>query len=83
MPVQVSYHRRLHSLPGVTITSSRDGTARGYLTAASASVFGAALARQFAADHARGSYGADGLFAGGVSIGLPGQAAPPRPGQST
>ena len=75
MPVQVSYHGRLHSLPGVTITSSRDGTARGYLTAASASVFGAALARQFAADHARGSYGADGLFAGGVSIGLPGQAA--------
>ncbi len=75
LPVQVSYHGGLPSLPGVTITSSRGGTARGYLTAASATKFGAALARQFAADHARGSYGADGMFAGGVSIGLPGQTA--------
>jgi hypothetical protein len=75
LPVQLGYHGGLPKLPGVTITSSRDGTARGYLTAASAAVFGAALARQFAADHAHGSYGADGMFAGGVSIGLPGQAA--------
>jgi len=75
LPVQVGYHGRAPRLPGVTITSSRGGTARGYLTAASAPAFGAALARQFVADHAHGSYGADGMFAGGVSIGLPGRAA--------
>jgi hypothetical protein len=79
--VEIGYRGRLRALPGITITGSRNGTARGYLTAASAPAFGAALARQFAADHASGSYGADGMFAGGVSIGLPGQApaAPARP----
>lgn len=75
LPVQVGYHGRAPKLPGVTITSARGGTARGYLTAASAATFGAALARQFVADHARGSYGADGMFANGVAIGLPGKAA--------
>ena len=75
LPVQVGYHGRTPKLPGVTITSARGGTAHGYLTAASAAKFGAALARQFVADHARGSYGADGMFANGVSIGLPGKAA--------
>jgi hypothetical protein len=75
LPVQVGYHGRAPRLPGVTITSARGGTARGYLTAASAATFGAALARQFLADHARGSYGADGMFANGVAIGLPGKAA--------
>src|ERR1700733_3938700 len=75
LPVQVGYHGRTPKLPGVTITSARGDTARGYLTAASAAKFGAALARQFVADHARGSYGADGIFANGVSIGLPGKAA--------
>ncbi len=76
LPVQVGYQGQLPALPGVTITSSGAGTAHGYLTAASAAAFGAALARQLAADHAQGSYGIDGIFAGGVSIGLPGQAAP-------
>jgi hypothetical protein len=79
LPVQVGYRGAVPSLPGVTITSSGGGTARGYLTAASAAAFGAALARQFVADHARGSYGTDGMFAGGVSIGLPGQAPAPVP----
>jgi hypothetical protein len=81
LPVQLSYQGQLRRLPGVTITGSGDGTARGYLTASSAAAFGAALARQMAADHARGSYGSDGMFASGVSIGLPGQAtaAPVRP----
>jgi hypothetical protein len=74
LPVEVRYAGRLPSLPGVTITSARGGTARGYLTAASARTFGARLARQFTADHARGSYGQDGLFAGHVSISLPGAA---------
>jgi Subtilase family len=78
LPVQVSYQGPLHALPGVTITSSGGGTARGYLTAASAREFGAALGRQAAADHATASYGTDGMFAGGVTIGLPGQSAPAR-----
>jgi hypothetical protein len=75
LPVQVGYHGRAPKLPGVTITSARGGTARGYLTAASAATFGAALGRQFVADHAHGSYGADGMFANGVSVGLAGQSA--------
>ena len=78
LPVTVSYRGRVPSLPGVTISRAAGGTARGYLTAAGAAAFGAALARQFIADHARGSYGQDGLFAGGVSIrlaGLPGTGA--------
>jgi hypothetical protein len=74
LPVEVQYAGRVPSLPGVTITSARGGIARGYLTAASARAFGAGLARQFTADHARGSYGQDGLFAGHVSISLPGGA---------
>jgi hypothetical protein len=76
LPVEVRYAGRVPSLPGIPLTSASRGTAHGYLTAASARTFGAALARQFAADHARGSYGRDGLFAGGVSVSLPGAAAP-------
>jgi hypothetical protein len=79
LPVQVSYRGAVPSLPGVTITSSGRGTARGYLTAASAAAFGTALARQFVADHARGSYGTDGMFAAGVSVGLPGEVPAPVP----
>ena len=75
LPVEVRYAGRVPSLPGISITSAAHGTARGYLTAASARGFGAALARQFAADHARASYGQDGLFGNGVSISLPGVAA--------
>jgi len=81
LPVQLNYRGRLHGLPGVTITRSGGGTARGYLTAASGRVFGAALARQMIADHSRGSYGTDGMFADGTSIALAGAAtaAPARP----
>jgi hypothetical protein len=82
LPVTVGYTGRVPSLPGVTLTQAAGGTARGYLTAAGAAAFGAALARQFAADHARGSYGQDGMFAGGVSVGLAGagaQASQPSP----
>jgi hypothetical protein len=50
--------------------------AEGYLTDDSARIFGAALRRQFAADHTRGSYGTGGLFASGLSIALPGTPAP-------
>jgi hypothetical protein len=76
LPVRVSYRMRRPALPGVTITSSGAGTADGYLTASSAKVFGAALDRQYRADHSRGSYGTDGVFADGASIALAGLRAP-------
>ena len=75
LPVRVSYGTRLRALPGVTITRSGGGLASGYLTASSARVFGAALIRQFRADHRSGSYGRDGMFAGGESVALAGTAA--------
>jgi hypothetical protein len=79
LPVTVTYTGRTPALPGVTITHAGGGTAQAYLTPAGAAVFGTALARQSAADHARGSYGQDGLFAGGVSIRLAGVPATARP----
>jgi hypothetical protein len=84
LPVTVSYRGQVPSLPGVTISLASGGTAQGYLTPAGAATFGAALARQFITDHARGSYGQAGLFADGVSIrlaGLPatGRSAPASP----
>jgi hypothetical protein len=63
-------------VPGITITSAAHGQARGYLTAASEKKFGRALDRQFAADYSRASYGTDGLFAGGLTISLPGRNHP-------
>jgi hypothetical protein len=72
LPVEVAFSGRRPAIPGLTITRSGAGRAAGYLTAASAREFGAALWRQFAADHARGSYGTDGLFGHGVSITLAG-----------
>ena len=78
LPVRVSYAGDAPSLPGVTITSASSGTARGYLTLAGARVFGAALERQFAGDHADAAYGQDGLFGNGVSIALAGAPAAPR-----
>jgi len=74
VPVRVAYRGRRPVLPGVTLTRAGGGAAAGYLTASSARVFGAALARQFSADRARGSYGLDGMFTGGVSVGLAGIA---------
>jgi hypothetical protein len=75
LPVRISYGARLRALPGVTITRSGGGLAAGYLTASSARVFGAALIRQFRADHRTGSYGRDGMFAGGESVALAGTTA--------
>jgi len=75
LPVRVSYTGRRPVLPGLTITQSGAGIAEGFLTAASARRFGAALARLAAADHDTASYGTDGLFADGVSIGLAGVPA--------
>jgi hypothetical protein len=80
LPVRVHYSGQLPSLPGVTITQSSDGVATGYLTAAGATSFGAALASQLGADRAHGSYGQEGLFAGGLSLSLADAApAAPRP----
>jgi hypothetical protein len=80
LPVTVSYAGATPAIPGITITRARGGTAAGYLTAASAKLFGAALARQFAAGHASGGYGAAGMFAG-LNIGLAGTtvSTPVRP----
>lgn len=80
LPVTLRFRGRLHTVPGVTVTHTGAGVAQGYLTASSAPAFGAALARQLRADHAKASYGADGMFAGGLSISLPGAASvPARP----
>jgi hypothetical protein len=82
LPVTISYSGTRPSLPGVSVTRWGGGSATGYLTAAGAKVFGAALARQFVSDHARASYGQDGLFAGGVRIalaGVPAVTTPVRP----
>jgi hypothetical protein len=75
IPVTVTYRGPVPVLPGVTITRAAGGTAAGYLTASSAKAFGAALARQSAADTARGSFGTDGLFGDGVSLRLAGSPA--------
>jgi hypothetical protein len=76
LPLQVTFTGRRPDLPGLTITQAGFGRADGYLTASSARTFDAALERQFRIDHGQASYGSDGMFAGGVSISLPG--APPR-----
>jgi hypothetical protein len=76
LPVHISYRGRRPALPGITITHSGGGTATGYLTQTSARAFGAALARQHAADRTRASYGTDGIFAAATTITLPGD--PPR-----
>ena len=77
LPVRLTYLGARPAVPGVTVTHTGPGTADGYLTAASARTFGAALRRQAAADHTRGSYGTRGLFAHGLSISVAGAPAPP------
>jgi hypothetical protein len=68
LAVRVSYRGHLTALPGVTISRLRGGIAQGFLTARSAKRFGAALVRQYLADHTNASYGTDGLFADGLSV---------------
>ena len=77
LPVRVGFQGRPPALPGVQVTHKGSAAEDGYLTASSAKLFGAALARQFRADHPRGSYGKDGMFARGVSVSLAGTT--PRP----
>lgn len=86
LPIRVAYRGRRPSLPGVTITTAASGVASGYLTASSAARFGAALTRLYLADHARGSYGHDGMLGGGLMVSVAGvtparrPAARPQPG---
>jgi len=77
LPVAISFHGTLPALPGIRVTRVGHGTAAGYLTSSSAARFGVALARLAIVDRARASYGADGMFAGHVSIRLAGTAAAP------
>jgi hypothetical protein len=77
LPVSLHYRGELRTPPGITVTRARQGTAAGYLTPSSAARFGAALARQMAFDHAHGSDGSSGLFAGGPSVSLPGASPTP------
>jgi hypothetical protein len=77
LPVSLRFRAHLPTLPGVTVTHTGAGVAQGFLTASSAPAFGAALARQLKADHGKASYGADGMFAGGLSISLPGAGSTP------
>jgi hypothetical protein len=82
LPVRVGFAGRVRALPGIRYARTGPGWADGYLTASSARVFGAALARQFRDDHARGSYSGGGLLAGAdiTLAGDPaGSAAPERP----
>jgi len=75
LPVRLSYAGQAPAVPGITITTAGHGVASGYLTSAGAAAFGRALERQFAAGHARGSYGQSGLF-DGVNISLAGADLP-------
>jgi hypothetical protein len=73
--VQVGFSGHRPVLPGVTFTRYGPGRAVGYLTASSARVFGAALERQFRADHGSDGYGTDGLFADHLVMAVAGAPA--------
>jgi hypothetical protein len=75
LPVRVAYSGRVPSLPGVTITGASGGVASGYLTAAGAARFGAALAHLFTSGRISTSHG---LFGNGVSVALPGARSAAR-----
>jgi hypothetical protein len=75
LPVRVTFTGHRPVLPGVTVTRTGRRAEQGYLTAAGARLFGAALARQSAAGHARGRNGRRGLLPGGTQIALAGAAA--------
>jgi hypothetical protein len=84
LPVRVTFSGRRPALPGMTVTGSGPGTARGYLTRSAARAFGMALERQYRGDFARGTYGGSGLLAGGMTVALAGAPAPPaRPDVAT
>jgi hypothetical protein len=79
LPVRLTFTGRRPAIPGLKVTRSSAGAASGYLTAASAKKFGAALQRQFRADHSRGRVDSNGLFGHNVSISLAGSPATAGP----
>jgi hypothetical protein len=79
LPVRVTFAGHRPSIPGLTVTGSSAGAATGYLTTSSARTFGAALQRQYNADHAAARFGTDGLFGHSVSISLADAAVSPAP----
>jgi hypothetical protein len=56
LPVRLTFSGSERALPGIKVASRTGRTMIGYLTAASAKVFGAALFRQFSADHLRADH---------------------------
>lgn len=50
VPLRITYHGSVPTLPGVIVTAAHGGVARAYVTPSSARRFGAALARQALAD---------------------------------
>ena len=69
VPVEVTSAAATQTIPGL-------GAGKRSLDGAAAQAFGAALARQFAEDNARGHFGGQGLFAGGTTIALAGATQP-------
>ncbi len=79
LPVRLTFAGATRALPGIKVARRSGRAVAGYLTAASAKVFGAALFRQFSADHATARYGSSRLLSG-VRIALAGaRAALPVP----
>jgi len=76
IPVRLTYAgTTVPAVPGVTVTSSSAGTATGYLTAASARRFGAALASQYRTD-AKAHFPARATLFGAAKV-LAGASTPP------
>lgn len=69
VPVEVTSAAATQTIPGL-------GAGKRSLDGAATLSFGAALARQFAEDNARGHFGGQGLFAGGTTIALAGAKQP-------
>ncbi len=76
IPVRLTYPgTAVPTVPGVTVTSSSAGTASGYLTAASARRFGAALAAQYKTD-AKGHFPVRATLFGATKV-IAGVSVPP------
>lgn len=83
IPIEVAHTGGRPELPGVTVTSDSGGVARGYVSAAAAPRFGAAVAAQWRADQQRPSalrtaVPTDGLFRGITRMGAAGVPAVAR-----
>ena len=79
LPVTVTFAGRPPAIPGLVVTSRRQNQLKGFFTVGSARSFGAALTRQFTADHDSDAYGKDGLFGHDTRIWLSGSRPVPNP----